>query len=128
MSKKVYGEPIVVGGAMRMPLSRAVRAGDWVFLSGVAAIDANGAVVSGGIEAQTKAVLEVIRATLELADCEMGDVVKTTVWLDDTRDFWSFNRVYSTFFPDDPPARSTLKSELMLDAKVEIEVLAYKPL
>ncbi len=128
MNKKVYGEPIVVGGAMRMPLSRAVRAGDWVFLSGVAAIDANGAVVSGGIEAQTKAVLEVIRATLELADREMGDVVKTTVWLDDTRDFWSFNRVYSTFFPDDPPARSTLKSELMLDAKVEIEVLAYKPL
>ncbi len=128
MNKKVYGEPIVVGGAMRMPLSRAVRAGDWVFLSGVAAIDANGAVVSGGIEAQTKAVLEVIRDTLELADCEMGDVVKTTVWLDDTRDFWNFNRVYSTFFPDDPPARSTLKSELMLDAKVEIEVLAYKPL
>ncbi len=128
MNKKVYGEPIVVGGAMRMPLSRAVRAGDWVFLSGVAAIDANGAVVSGGIEAQTKAVLEVIRDTLELADCEMGDVVKTTVWLDDSRDFWSFNRVYSTFFPDDPPARSTLKSELMLDAKVEIEVLAYKPL
>ncbi len=128
MNKKVYGEPIVVGGAMRIPLSRAVRAGDWVFLSGVAAIDANGAVVSGGIEAQTKAVLEVIRDTLELADCEMGDVVKTTVWLDDSRDFWSFNRVYSTFFPDDPPARSTLKSELMLDAKVEIEVLAYKPL
>ena len=113
---------------MRMPLSRAVRAGEWVFLSGVAAIDANGAVVPGGIEAQTKAVLEVIRDTLELADCEMGDVVKTTVWLDDTRDFWNFNRVYSTFFPEDPPARSTLKSELMLDAKVEIEVLAYKPL
>lgn len=128
MSKKVYGEPIVVGGAMRMPLSRAVRAGDWVFLSGVTAIDANGAVVSGGIEAQTEVVLDVIRDTLELADCEMGDVVKTTVWLDDTRDFWNFNRVYSTFFPDDPPARSTLKSELMLDAKVEIEVLAYKPL
>ena len=128
MNKQIYGEPIVVGGAMRMPLSRAVRAGDWVFLSGVAAIDANGAVVPGGIEAQTKAVLEVIRDTLELADCEMGDVVKTTVWLDDTRDFWNFNRVYSTFFPEDPPARSTLKSELMLDAKVEIEVLAYKPL
>jgi enamine deaminase RidA (YjgF/YER057c/UK114 family) len=65
---------------------------------------------------------------LKLADCEMSDVVKTTVWLHDTRDFWSFNRVYATFFPDDPPARSTLKSELMLDAKVEIEALAYRPL
>jgi reactive intermediate/imine deaminase len=128
MNKQVYGEPIMVGGAMRMPLSRAVRAGDWVFLSGVAAIDSNGAVVTGGIEAQTQAVLEVIRDVLKLADCEMSDVVKTTVWLHDTRDFWSFNRVYATFFPDDPPARSTLKSELMLDAKVEIEALAYKPL
>jgi len=83
--------------------------------------------VEGGIEAQTRRVMEVIRDNLKMADCEMSDVVKATVWLEDPRDFWSFNRVYGEFFPDDPPARSTLKSELMLDAKVEIEVLAYKP-
>ena len=127
MAKKIYGDPIIVGGSQRMPLSRAVRAGDWVFVSGVAAIDQHGAVVQGGIEAQTQRVMEVIRDNLKMADCEMSDVVKATVWLEDPRDFWSFNRVYGEFFPDDPPARSTLKSELMLDAKVEIEVLAYKP-
>ena len=58
----------------------------------------------------------------------MAEVVKTTVWLEDPRDFWSFNRVYAEFFPATPPARSTLRSGLMLDCKVEIEALAYKPL
>jgi reactive intermediate/imine deaminase len=110
-----------------MPLSRAVRAGDWVFVSGVTAIDKNGAIVSGGIEDQTRSVLETIRKLLADAGCTMADVVKTTVWLTDTRDFWSFNRIYGEFFPDEAPARSTLQSGLMLDCKVEIEALAYKP-
>jgi enamine deaminase RidA (YjgF/YER057c/UK114 family) len=57
----------------------------------------------------------------------MSDVVKTTVWLEDTRDFWSFNRVYGEFFPNEPPARSTVRADLMLDCKVEVEATAYKP-
>jgi enamine deaminase RidA (YjgF/YER057c/UK114 family) len=61
------------------------------------------------------------------AGCGLEDVVKTTVWLADPRDFWSFNRVYGEFFPHHPPARSTVRADLMLDCKVEIEALAYKP-
>jgi reactive intermediate/imine deaminase len=125
--KMAIGKPLIVGGVHRMPLSRAVRAGDWVFVSGMTAIDDQGAVLAGGIEAQTRRVMEIISAVLAEAGCAWSDVVKTTVWLDDARDFWSFNRVYGEFFPADPPARSTLQSGLMLDCKVEIEALAYKP-
>ncbi len=126
--KTFIGGDILVGGIHKMPLSKAVRAGDWVFVSGVTAIDKLGQVLNAGIEEQTRQVLQTIRGILEGAGCEMSDVVKTTVWLEDPRDFWSFNRVYAEFFPSDAPARSTLQSGLMLDCKVEIEALAYKPL
>jgi enamine deaminase RidA (YjgF/YER057c/UK114 family) len=53
-------------------------------------------------------------------------VVKCTVWLDDTRDFWTFNRIYSEAFPDNKPARSTTQAKLMVDAKIEIEAIAYR--
>jgi reactive intermediate/imine deaminase len=128
VGKTVIGGDIMVGGIHKMPLSKAVRAGDWVFVSGITAIDKSGQVLNAGIEEQTRQVLQTIRGVLESAGCEMSDVVKATVWLEDPRDFWSFNRVYAEFFPSDPPARSTLQSGLMLDCKVEIEVLAYKPL
>ena len=127
MPKEVIGGSIMVGGVHRIPLSKAVRAGDWVFLSGQTAIDPYGAVITGGIEEQTRRVMEGIKKALEEAGCTLADVVKTTVWLDDARDFWSFNRVYAEYFPENPPARSTVRSELMLDAKVEIEAIAYKP-
>jgi len=126
--KTVIGGDIVVGGIHKMPLSKAVRAGDFVFVSGITAIDKSGQVLNAGIEEQTRQVLQTIRGVLESAGCEMSDVVKTTVWLEDPRDFWSFNRVYAEFFPSEPPARSTLQSGFMLDCKVEIEALAYKPL
>lgn len=116
-----------MGGVHRMPLSKAVRAGDFVFVSGITAIDVNGQVLHGGIEAQTKRVLEVIRDLLKEAGCTLADVVKTTVWLEDPREFWSFNKVYAEFFPSAPPARSTVQSGLMLNCKVEIEAIAYKP-
>jgi reactive intermediate/imine deaminase len=127
VGKTVIGGDIMVGGIHKMPLSKAVRAGDWVFVSGITAIDKSGQVLNAGIEEQTRQVLQTIRGVLESAGCEMSDVVKATVWLEDPRDFWSFNRVYAEFFPSDPPARSTLQSGLMLDCKIEIEVLAYKP-
>ena len=126
--KTFIGGDILVGGVHRMPLSKAVRAGDWVFVSGVTAIDKSGQVLNGGIEEQTRHVLQTIRGVLESTGCEMSDVVKTTIWLEDPRDFWGFNRAYAEFFPSDAPARSTLQSGLMLDCKVEIEALAYKPL
>lgn len=126
--KICYGDEVVLAGAHRMPFSSAVRAGDFVFVSGVTAIDINGAHNLVGIEAQTHSVLGTIRDVLARAGCELADVVKTTVWLDDPRDFMNFNRVYREYFPKDPPARSTVQSSLMLDGKVEIEAVAYRPL
>lgn len=127
MTKKTIGKPVVVGGVHRMPLAQAVRAGDFVFVSGQTAIDPTGAILAAGVEGQTRLVMERIRSILAEAGCGLEDVVKTTVWLEDPRDFWSFNKVYGEFFPEDPPARSTVRADLMLDCKVEVEATAYKP-
>lgn len=114
-------------GSSHVPLSPAVRAGDFVFVSGQVPVGADGKVVDGGIEAETRKVLENVEKCLELAGCNMSDVVKTTVWLRNRDDFPAFNKVYGKFFPQNPPARSTAESRLMIDIAVEIEAVAYKP-
>lgn len=124
--KQIIGGPIRVGGAA-MPLSKAVRTGDYVHLSGQIAFRPDGSVLSGDIETETRTVLDIISATLAEAGCTLTDVVKTTVWLSDPRDFGRFNAVYGEYFPTEPPARSTLRADLLLDVKVEIEAIAYKP-
>lgn len=114
------------GGAKR-PFAKAVRAGDYVHVSGqVPTVD--GEVVTGGIVAQTEQVIANIKSVLALAGCGMEDIVKVNCWLDDPRDFSSFNAVFEKHFIENPPARSTVQSALMVDAKVEIDVLAWKPL
>jgi len=117
-----------IGASGNIPYSRAVRAGDFVYLSGQVGFDENGDVVNGGIAAETRQTMKLIEETLKLADCTLDDVIKTTIWLDDARDFGLFNKTYATFFPNGKPARSTVESRLMIDAKIEIEVIAYKPL
>ncbi len=121
MSKQCFG-------TSHVPLSPAVRAGDFVFISGQVPVRPDGSIVSGGIAEQTEQVLENIKAALALADCTLEDVVKTTAWLHDARDFGGFNAVYGQYFPHNPPARTTAESRLMIDIKVEIEAMAYKPL
>jgi 2-iminobutanoate/2-iminopropanoate deaminase len=117
-----------VFGASHVPLSPAVRAGDFIFISGQVPTGANGTVVEGGIEPQTRQVLENVKAALALAGAGMEHVVKTTVFLEDARDFGGMNKVYAIYFPKEPPTRSTLECRLMIDIKVEIEAVAYKPL
>jgi reactive intermediate/imine deaminase len=115
-------------GGQPLPFATAVRAGDFVFISGQVAMKENGEIEPGGVESQTKRTMENVIAALALADCTLDDVVKVGVWLDDTRDFWTFNKVYASYFPTGGPARSTVRSQLMVDAKVEIDAVAYKPL
>jgi 2-iminobutanoate/2-iminopropanoate deaminase len=117
-----------VFGASHVPLSPAVRAGDFIFVSGQVPTGANGSVVDGGIEPQTRQVLENVKAALALAGAGLEHVVKTTVFLEDARDFGGMNKVYATYFPKEPPTRSTLECRLMIDIKVEIEAVAYMPL
>ncbi len=124
--KQVIGEPLVIGGR-RLSLSRAIRAGDFVFLTGQIPLKDGAPLVAGSIEEQTRAVLEDIKKTLAEADCALSDVVKAMVWLTDRADFPGFNAVYGEYFPDQPPARSAVVSDLLVDVRVEIEVVAFKP-
>lgn len=114
-------------GTSHVPLSPAVRAGDFVYVSGQVPVGSDGLVVKGGISEQTEQVLANVKAALALAGCTLDDVVKTTVWLEDARDFGAFNAVYARHFPQNPPARTTVESRLMIDIKIEVEAVAYRP-
>jgi reactive intermediate/imine deaminase len=126
MSVQFLGGTRTGAGGQPLPFSPAVQAGPFVFLSGQVAMGDKGEIVPGGIEAQTRQTLKNVENALALAGCTLKDVVKSTVWLHDARDFWTFNRVYAEFFSENKPARSTTQATLMIDAKVEIEVIAYK--
>jgi 2-iminobutanoate/2-iminopropanoate deaminase len=108
------------------PYSQAVVVDGWVYTSGQIALDpATGALVPGDIEAQTVRVLENLRAVLFVADCGFHEVVKTTVYLADIRDFARMNAVYERFFGDAKPARSTIQAAaLPRGAIVEIDAIA----
>jgi reactive intermediate/imine deaminase len=109
-----------------LPFSPAVRAGDFVFVSGQIPRDAKGGVHMGSIEEQTEAAIVQITRILNEAGCSLADVVKVTVFIEDARDFARFNKVYAEHFSH-MPARSTIEARLMVDAKIEIEAIAYRP-
>ena len=127
MPVETLGQSPIASDRQARPLSPATRAGDFVFVSGQVPTDDQGQVIAGGIEAQTRQVFARLRQALALADCTLADVAKVNVWLNDARDFGSFNRVYMECFGEHRPARSTVEARLMIDAKVEIDVTAYKP-
>jgi 2-iminobutanoate/2-iminopropanoate deaminase len=108
------------------PYSQAIRAGQFLFLSGQVGFDpATGQLVPGGIAEQTHRVLQNIGAVLAAAGLSLDHVVKTTVFLADMNDFAAMNEIYATYFKSPAPARSTVQAaRLPRDAKVEIEVIA----
>jgi 2-iminobutanoate/2-iminopropanoate deaminase len=113
----------VYGAVPDRPLSPAVRAGDFVYVSGQVPTD-----TSGGIEAQVRQVLDNVKAALALAGGSMEQVVKTTCYLEDARDFAAFNKAYAGYFAKEPPARTTVEARLMANILVEIDAIAYAPL
>ena len=121
--KEVLQVPGAVAG---MPFSMAVRVGNLVYLSGqIGNVPGTRTVVSGGIREETRQTLGNIRTTLEAAGSALDRVVKCTVFLADISEFPAMNEVYATFFPADPPARSTVAgSGLAFGARVEIECIA----
>jgi 2-iminobutanoate/2-iminopropanoate deaminase len=125
-TKQVIGGPLVIGGR-KLSLSRAIRAGDFVFLTGQVPFKDGQLMTTGSIEEQTRAVLDDITATLGEAGCVLSDVVKAMVWLRDRADFPGFNTVYGEYFPEEPPTRSAVVSDLLVDVRVEVEVIAYRP-
>ena len=127
MTKIYYGDPHK-SGVKEIPLSKAVRAGDFEYVSGQTANDDKGGIVNANIEKQTEIIMSNISKILIETNCDIEDIVKTTIWISDARDFHRFNNIYAKFFPKNKPARSTTVCDLVVDAKIEIEVIAYKPL
>ncbi|MDA0823330.1 MAG: RidA family protein [Proteobacteria bacterium] len=128
VTHEIIGDPLELPDGTKLPLSKAVRAGDFIFLAGQLALDSRGRLHGENIEIQTRQSIENIRAILALTNCDLSNVVKSTVWLVDKSDFSGFNKVYAEYFKTDPPARSTICSALMLrGALVEIEVVAFNP-
>jgi len=109
------------------PYSQAIRAGNFIFLSGQIPIDPKtGELVKGDIRQQTQQVLENIRGVLESQGLGMQDVVKVNIFLKDMGNFNEMNEVYATRFSSSPPARSTVEvAKLPKNADIEIEAIAY---
>jgi len=109
------------------PYSQAIRAGDFLFVSGQIPLDpATGQLVGGGIVEQTHRVLKNLGAVLSAAGASYGRVVKTTVYLADMAEFAAMNEVYGEYFPSPAPARATIQAaRLPRDVRVEIDLIAY---
>ena len=114
------------GTGVGLPFSAAVRVGNMLYLSGqIGVVPGTRQLADTGITGQVRQALENIKATLAYAGSSLERVVKCTVFLGDIKDFAAMNAVYTTYFPKDPPARSTVAgSGLALGARVEIECLA----
>jgi 2-iminobutanoate/2-iminopropanoate deaminase len=108
------------------PYSVAIRTGDFVFTSGQLGLyPVTGNIVPGGIEAETRQALTNIQNVLADSGCGLEQVVKTTVFLKDMADFLKMNAVYAEFFPENPPARSTVQAAaLPKGGLIEIEAVA----
>jgi 2-iminobutanoate/2-iminopropanoate deaminase len=118
----------IVGPGINKPhgaYSPGLLVGDWVFVSGQGPYDpVTGALIGETIEEQTRQTLENIAGILAAGGASMADVVKSTVHLADLSMFSAYNAVYSTYFPDPKPVRTTVGSQL-LGILVEIDVIAY---
>ena len=112
--------------AARVPLSQAIKVGDWVFTSGQLGNDPRtGRLAEGGIAAETRQVCENLKAVLEAGGSSLDRVAKVTIYMADLGELMAMNEVFSQYFPKDPPARTTFEcSRLVADAPVEIEAIA----
>ena len=112
-------------GGQHMPFARAVAADGWLYVSGQVPM-VNGEVIDGGIVPQTHQAIKNVLAILAEAGYGPEHVVRCGVWLDDTRDFASFNKIFKEYFGANPPARACVQSSMVVDCKVEVDCIAYK--
>ncbi len=110
------------------PYSQAVRVGNLLYTAGQIGIDPTTGQLQTGLEAQTRQILANLQAVLKAAGTSLSSVVKTTIFLTNMKDFATVNAIYGEFFPEAPPARSTVAvAALPLGALVEIEAVAVAP-
>ncbi|MEE4360867.1 MAG: RidA family protein [Pseudomonadales bacterium] len=127
MSRKVIGQPMEIAGRP-LPLSQGIAAHGFLFASGQLGVDAERKLAGPDAASQTRQALENLKGVLAAGGCGLEDVVKVTSFLTDASHAADYNRVYAEYFPDAPPARSTVISGLLLaGAVVEIEAIAAIP-
>jgi reactive intermediate/imine deaminase len=126
MSIKRYGVEGGKGtGGQHLPFARAVEADGWLYVSGQVPMVA-GEVVPGNIVTQSRQAIQNLLSILKEAGYGPEDVVRCGVWLEDARDFSSFNAVFKEYFGANPPARACVVCSMVVDCKVEIDCVAYK--
>ena len=112
-------------GGQHMPFARAVAADGWLYVSGQVPM-VSGELIDGGIVPQTHQAIKNVLAILAEAGYGPEHVVRCGVWLDDARDFASFNNIFKEYFGANPPARACVQSSMVVDCKVEVDCIAYK--
>ena len=112
-------------GGQHLPFARAAGADGWLFVSGQTPM-VNGELIHGGIVEQSHQAIRNLIAILQEAGYGTEHVVRCGVWLDDPRDFSSFNRVFKEYFGAHPPARACVVSSMVVDCKVEVDCVAYR--
>jgi enamine deaminase RidA (YjgF/YER057c/UK114 family) len=110
-----------------LPFHPAVRAGDFIFISGQVAKDANGNLISGTIEAETAGTIEAIKRILAEEEATLADIVRVTTYLEDARDFGRYNKVFGEYFKDAVLARTTVEARAVISTRIEMDAIAYKP-
>jgi reactive intermediate/imine deaminase len=126
MAVKRYGAAGGTGtGGQHLPFARAVEANGWFYVSGQTPME-NGEVIEGGIVKQSHKAIQNLLAILHEAGYGADHVVRCGVWLDDPRDFQSFNTVSREYFGANPPERACVVSSMVVDCKVEIDCVAYR--
>ena len=110
-----------------LPFHPAVRAGDFVFISGQVAKDEQGNMCAGTIEEQTRWTIEALRRILALEGAGLQHIVRVTTYLDDARDFGRYNKVFAEYFPEGMLARTTVEARAVIDTKIEMDAIAYVP-
>ncbi|MBX6320355.1 MAG: RidA family protein [Rhodospirillaceae bacterium] len=137
-------KPVFYGSAPPYPISRAVRAGDFVitcamgdraFAPEEAVYDADGRPLATGrrlrevtFAEEVHGTFRAVSAALAEAGCTLADVIDVQVWLRDPRDFHEMNRIYEQYFTTNRPVRSVFRNDFMFEFRIEMKVVAYKPL
>lgn len=123
--KDIIGEPLVLANGTQLPLSRAVAANGFIYISGQLGLGEDAKLVGTGVSEQTRQALTNISAILAQAGATLNHVLKVNGWLARQGDFSDFNAAYADFFKTSPPARSTVVSQLLIPgALVELEAVA----
>jgi 2-iminobutanoate/2-iminopropanoate deaminase len=110
-----------------LPFHPAVRAGDFIFVSGQVPKDENNNVISGTIEEETAATLRTIERVIADEGATLSDVVRITTYLEDVRDFGRYNRAFTECIGDAVMARTTVEARAVINTKIEMDAIIYKP-